>query len=420
MSVRPFRFLHCGDLHIEQPISGLHETPDHLRDAFLDAPLDSAAKVFQTAVSEDVDFVLLAGDIVQPQFAGPRGLHFLIERFRDLAARGVPVYWVGGEADPPESWPSGLELPGNVKFFPRHRVDECVVEIDGAPLARIIGSSAGAHRAIRYNDFHPDQNGLYTIALTYGEGDVSAMQGRGLNYWALGCRHARCTLATQPQTIHYPGTPQARWPEEVGVHGCTVAYVDERKQTRISLIPCDVARFSAERVIIDASIDQEGLLNRLRDRVRRLVESSPQTQWLVEWTIAGEGKLLTEMRRGDLASALLDELRQEFGYSQPAVWSVSLTPEDAAVFPPPWYEQDSIRGDFLRLIRQWQMNPDEPLGVENYVAETHQSGLLGPAAVEMDRSSRDAALREASLLGVELLGGGNDDENESQDKEVAS
>ena len=74
--------------------------------------------------------------------------------------------------------------------------------------------------------------------------------------------------------------------------------------------------------------------------------------------------------------------------------------------PPEWYEQETIRGDFLRAIRQLQMNPDEPLDLDSYLAEAasgrHAGRRRRPSPA---RPARDRVLREAAALGVDLLSG---------------
>src|SRR5262245_61855813 len=95
----PFRFLHASDLHLERPLSGITEAPDHLRSLFLEAPYQAAERLFELAVSEKVDFVVLAGDVLDPSLCGPRGPIFLCEQFRLLNDRSIVVYWAGGEVD---------------------------------------------------------------------------------------------------------------------------------------------------------------------------------------------------------------------------------------------------------------------------------------------------------------------------------
>jgi hypothetical protein len=149
----------------------------------------------------------------------------------------------------------------------------------------------------------------------------------------------------------------------------------------------------------------EDLEARLRERMHTLLESMPTTALLVSWKIAGRGPLLGSLRRGGVGTQLLDRLRGDYGYRSPAAWSVSLEVELSDTLPPEWYEQETIRGDFLRAIRQLQMNSEEPITLEQYLAEPHRAGMLAAAVALADKPSRDAVLREAAALGVDLLSG---------------
>ena len=405
MSTWPFRFVHAGDFHLEQPLMGVPEVPDHLRELFLEAPLTAARQVFDAALVEDVKFVVLSGDILQPSGAGPRGALFLAEQFARLAARGIGVYWAGGTFDPPEAWPAAVTLPENVHVFPRGRAENVVIHRDAEPLARLVGMCRDAQQPLRPTDFSADPAGLYTIGVIHGEPDAAVLQSSGIHYWALGGRHDRSTPQSGPRVVHYCGSPQGRRPEESGVHGCTLVQVDGQNCTRTSLIPTDAARWLSERVLVDETNSREDLETRLRERMHTLLEASPAVGLLVSWTIAGRGPLIGQLRRGRLAAELLQWLRGDYGYRSPAAWSVSLVAEISESLPPEWYEQETIRGDFLRAVRQLQMNPEEPLALHQYVSESHLAGTLAGIVSFGGKAARERALREAAVLGVDLLSG---------------
>src|SRR5688500_16143497 len=105
MSAGPFRFLHAAGFHLEQPLYGVGELPDHLRELFLEAPYLAAERVFESAVAQAVDFVVLVGDLLDPDLTGPRGPIFLLEQFARLHERGIAVYWAGRLADEADVWP---------------------------------------------------------------------------------------------------------------------------------------------------------------------------------------------------------------------------------------------------------------------------------------------------------------------------
>ncbi|MCC6124342.1 MAG: hypothetical protein IT426_05245 [Pirellulales bacterium] len=407
---------------MDQPLGGVSEVPGHLRELFIEAPYLAAEKVFEAAVLEGAAFLILAGNILRPLLAGPRAFLFLCEQFEKLAARGIDVYWSGGELDAPDDWPASLHLPGNVHVFPRGRVDEYLVSLEGIPAARISGTSREQRQPIRTGEFRPDSAGLFTVAVACGEADAS-MHDRGIHYWALGGRHERDTAsrdvlvpgrtqghedhspAASQTIIHYCGTPQGRRPDESGVHGCTLVQVDERNQARTAPIPCDAARWPAERIVIEPTATRQDLELRLRERLQSLRDASPKMNLLVSWTVAGEGELARELHRGRLASELLEGLRAEFGFDSPAAWSIGLEAELVEAIPPQWYERETIRGDFLRALEQLRVNPAAPLDIEEYLPESHRAGAQVSAAIVPEEATRRQILDEAALLGVELLGG---------------
>ena len=112
-----------------------------------------------------------------------------------------------------------------------------------------------------------------------------------------------------------------------------------------------------------------------------------------------------ELHSGRLAAELLDGLRAEFGFTAPVAWSISLETELADVIPPEWYEQENIRGDFLRAIEQLRMNTAESLNIDDYLPEPYRAGTLASAATIEETGVRRQVLNDAALLGIELLGG---------------
>ncbi len=405
MPNRPFRFLHAADFHLEMPLHGVGEVPEHLVDLFLEAPYAAAEQVFETALAEDAAFVVLSGDLLSPQHTGPRGPLFLVEQFARLAERGKPVYWVGGGVDPPEAWPPAIRLPENVRRFPVGRVEAFTAERDGEPLACVLGAGRGGRQAIHAAAFSPAPGGLVTLAAIHGTADPAALKQRGLHYWALGGRHDRSTPLGSPTLVHWPGTPQGRRPSESGMHGCTVVDVDEQGRLRTTLATTDVLRWLSERLVVDEATTRETLETQLRERMHTLVETNPNIDLLVSWTVAGTGPLLGKLRRGPLAAELLEWLRGEYGRRSPPAWSLGVEAEPSLAMPPEWLEQETIRADFLRAIRSYETNPDQALDLETYRPEGEWAEALGPGMARIEKPARRRVLHEAALLGVDLLTG---------------
>jgi len=72
---------------------------------------------------------------------------------------------------------------------------------------------------------------------------------------------------------------------------------------------------------------------------------------------------------------------------------------------PALYEQDTILGNYLRLIKEFQTNPAMPIDLERFIHERHVAGTLGTAARLTDPHTRQRVLQAAAELGVDLLAG---------------
>jgi hypothetical protein len=59
----------------------------------------------------------------------------------------------------------------------------------------------------------------------------------------------------------------------------------------------------------------------------------------------------------------------------------------------------------LRLVRQYQGDPDLPLRLEAYLSQRHIAGPLAAAIALESRQARDRVLRDVAVLGADLLGG---------------
>jgi hypothetical protein len=418
MSERPFRFLHAADFRLDAVMRGLPDVPDHLRDCLLDAPYTAARRVFDAAISEHVAFVLLSGNIVRPDLAGPRGVAFLIEQFERLKACNIDIYWTASESDRPESFP--VALPRNVHLFARDHIGEYLHTGDGPPLARIVGTSRGT-RALHPAEFVPDPVGLFSIAVACGEMGSGEIQLQGIHYWALGGRSERAILIEPtraptnavavgpavnevPTTAHYPGTPQGRGPEEFGSRGCTLVAVDESGRAKLSPVWCSAVEWRAESITVGPSTGRDELEAMCAQRIRALADHA-KSDLLVNWSIGGSGPMLTDLRRGKLRSELLEWLRIEHGLSSPFVWTVALETAPGAVLPTSLYDQETILGDYVRELRGYELDPAQPLEVESLLA----SGLAAESFAHLvainDAAARKRVLHEAALLGVDLLSG---------------
>jgi hypothetical protein len=437
MASGPFRFLHAADFRLEQPLCGVPETPDHLRTLFVEAPYDAASRVFDAAVGHGVDFVVLAGNLLDVVQAGPRGAIFLIEQFRRLAERKIQVYWAGGETDSPQRWPTALRLPENVHIFDCDRVEEIVHERYGKPLVRLLGASRAAGRRIDAARYACQKSDLFTIAVAPAAVQAEPLKSLPVDYWALGGRGTQATLLSPRPVAHDPGSPQGRTPHEAGPHGCTLVQVDGAERAHTTPLAAAVVVWHSAQVQLRHETTQVQLHAELRAQMQTLVERAAGTTLLVSWSIAGDGPLLSPLRHGTLATELLEGLRAEFGYHAPIAWSVGVHVEPGRAWPEGLLEQETLLGDFLRAMEQHRAEPQRELNLARYLSEStppharskalqclgdneglkfdsHDSSSPGSCHTEhadwtalarLDPPRRERVLHAAARLGYDLLSG---------------
>ncbi len=84
MAGESFRFIHASDFHLETPLGDLDAYPPALREQMATAPMKAAQAVLDAALVENIDFLVLAGDLLNPATAGPRGMSLLLNYFEKL------------------------------------------------------------------------------------------------------------------------------------------------------------------------------------------------------------------------------------------------------------------------------------------------------------------------------------------------
>jgi DNA repair protein SbcD/Mre11 len=417
-----FRFIHASDFHLEQPAVGLAELPDQLTELLMDAPYQAAKAVFDVAWNEDVDFLVLSGNILDCRLTGPRGPLFLIEQFERMAERNIRVYWAGGASDPSSRWPDAFVTPENVVRFSDKKVETIThYAEDGQPLANILGTAPSSGREVDVNRFplrdpaDALDEPLYRIAAACGRADPSELLKRNVDYWALGGRRQRSTPTIPPglsSVVHWPGSSQGRRPEEVGPFGCSLVRVDG-SSARISNLSCQAYEWSIERIALDEKSTRDDLFLTAAERIETLAQTPGRTvETLVTWEVEGSGPLLREIARHDVdgdqdraVTGILRDLLDEGAKREPSIWSIGIRASAPDVLSGAYYKQQSILGDYLRTISHYQMNPGETIELESFMTGHPMAEELEDVFRLEPPSVREEVLREAALLGLDLLGG---------------
>jgi DNA repair exonuclease SbcCD nuclease subunit len=249
------KFIHAADIHLDSPLRGLEGYEGAPVEEIRGATRRAFENLVQLAMDEEVQFVLLAGDLYDGDWRDYNtGLYFTRQMAR-LQDAGVGVFVVAGNHDAASQITKTLRPPQNVHVFAT-RAPETVV-LEGLGVA--IHGQGFPSRAVaedltrRYALAVPD---LFNIGLlhtsldgrpgheSYAPCSLDGLRSRGFQYWALGHVHNREVVAEEPWVV-FPGNTQGRHARETGPKGCSLVTVEAGSVDSVEHRPLDVVRWSA-------------------------------------------------------------------------------------------------------------------------------------------------------------------------------
>lgn len=405
MAKESFRFIHTSDFHLERPLQDILDLPEHLKRTLVEAPWKAAEAVFEHAVLENVDFIILAGDVLNPVSTGAQGIAFLLDHFETLRTRGIQVYWAGGVVDDVDRWPSAIALPPNVHVFSNKQAESFVFRRNQSALATIVGRSVDGNEIIRAAEYVHESDDTFVIAVAHGKADAQSLAAENINYWALGGRHQASIVQTEEPTIRYCGSPQARCLKEEGPHGFVLVDVDAQRQIQVHSVDADLVRYTEQDIDADDMALGRDLRAALAKRVARVQSEASGRHLLVKWRIHLDLENAAIVGPSALED-LLGWLRREFGSGQPCCWSTDIEILPPKELPSKWKDEDTILGDFLRTALEHRQEQAKKLSLKNLVdAEVPSSSLWHSTLMPANSAVQLSTLDKSTLLGVDLLRG---------------
>ena len=397
------KFLHASDLHLDHPYQGAPDVPSHIKSSLIDAAYDAAENIFDRAVDDQVDFVLLSGDIADVDRCGPRGISFLIDQFSKLGQNNIHVYWAGGEEDQLERWPAMLSALPNVTLFTTTLVEEVLHRRGGRVIASILGAGYD-RRKRRIAEFRAEETKAFPIGLCYGNLETEEIAKTGIRYWALGGNHIRRTFTRDDAMLVFPGTSQSRGPHESGIHGATSVSVNENGFIDSHFIPTDSVRWIEKRIRMTEGMAREEIRTMLEDEAFGMISESHEKLLLVDWQVAAEGKMNGTLHCNDWLAELKSWLCNEFGTPDHRLWSTQLEVLTPQKLPDEWFEEDTMLGDYLRSVKAHQQDATQQIDLTKYL-NSDISGEQAISAVQIDAQRKNEILKESAMMGVQLLSG---------------
>ena len=353
------RFIHASDLHIDSPLRGLDRYDGAPVDRLRSATRSALERLVDRALTERVDFLLLAGDIYDRDWQDfHTGLFFRGQMVR-LERAGIRCFIVQGNHDAQGVISRQLTLPSNVTVFSSRaaqtiRLDDLSVAIHGRSFPE---------REVNEDlvpSYPPPVPGFFNIGLlhtsltgraghdTYAPTDLPTLVAKGYDYWALGHVHAREVLNERPRIV-FCGNLQGRHAKETGVKGCELVTV-EAGRIEAEFIALDVVRWSQLSVPLDGVDRLESLNEAFARALEPVLAGTMDRLHAVRVTLTGSTELhrLEAAQPGTLAAAM-HAAAQDIG--TPEIWIEQVrldlsTPLDRARAA---QRQDAV-GELVRLV----------------------------------------------------------------------
>lgn len=317
-----FKFLHAADIHLDSPLHKLDYYEGAPAQEIRQATRRALDNLVQTAIAEEVSFVLIAGDLYDGDWKDYNtGLYFVsqISKLRDA---GIPVYIVAGNHDAASKITKSLRLPQNVHLYPSnkpstHRLEDPGVAIHGRSFA------TPAVKKDLSVDYPPPLPGYFNIGVLhtcasgreghepYAPCTLEGLRAKGYDYWALGHVHQFEVLSDDPPVV-FSGNIQGRHIRETGPKGCVLVTVDDRGRPGPVFKPLDVIRWIVADVNAAGAESGYEAVDRACDRISQLVDENEGVPLVVRVIIAGEtgahGELAADAERwaNEIRSAVID------------------------------------------------------------------------------------------------------------------
>jgi DNA repair exonuclease SbcCD nuclease subunit len=280
--MRPVRFIHTSDIHLDTSFSG-SGFPSWLGDRKREAIRATFRRILDNARLHEVDFVLIAGDLFEQDRITPDTLEFLRQQFESLSA--IRVFISPGNHDPfihgspyrEEAWPVNVHI-FKVEEFQSVELPDLGVRVTGFGF---VGACLEDHHFQRL----PVLSGeLFNIVLSHGSNmsrvpagksrhgpfTIEEIARKNIQYCALGHYHQQHRIPNpiDETQVWYSGIPEGRGWDEEGSCGYLLGEIADGalrvesqccNQYALNTLTVDCDGFSTREQILESILQQRGV-----------------------------------------------------------------------------------------------------------------------------------------------------------------
>ena len=409
------RFIHTADLHLDSPLRSLAARNPALGDLLRDASRRLLQRLIDTALEEQVDALLIAGDLFDGEQEDVHTAMVLQRELRRLQAVNIPVFIIWGNHDAETRFLESriLDLPDNVHAFDgrggrKHFANDRAV-VHGVSFTKrktpesLLGKYGKA-------DPHCFNIGMLHTSLTGADGHndyapctLNELIDKGFDYWALGHIHKRQIHHEQPAIV-MPGNPLGRHINEAGERSISLVTLASGEKPNIRSINLAPVRFERLPVSIDGIDDRKLAYEQMLEALNRCRDSMDTDVLIVRLELEGSSVLASSYQRD--RQTLLVALQTEYEHRDD-LWIDSVSARSLQL--PDEHEDAAESNHSIAAELQTLVGKDllESISLQEAVAEDLKqlskalppdlNGLFGATPEEEREFIRHSLLPDASV-----------------------
>jgi len=412
------KFIHCADIHLDTPLQGLAQYPGAPVNEIRNATRRAFERVLSAAISQKVDFVIVAGDLYDTGLKSFESALFFNKQMARLKDAGIGVYLIYGNHDAASKLIKQIRPPSNVHVF---RTSEAQTFLDDGLRVAIHGQSFATPEITDdlAAEYPPPKAGFFNIGVlhtnlagisehaNYAPCSLETLKNKGYQYWALGHVHNRQILCADPYIV-YPGNIQGRHGKEQGEKSCELVTVSDAGAISIETISTSVVPWFQTDIDASGCRTAEEVYEKLRLGLEAMLSQSSERVTAVRLRIFGTTDAHGELSRD------LEQVRHEAISIATECGKGLFWVERVEVSTSPRLNRDELLkrddpiGEVVRILATLRQDP-AALASWSAIAELQKKFpdelANGPEAVKLDVAVLSAAIDEAEGVLLSRLSG---------------
>ena len=306
-----FRFFHTADIHLDSPLVGLSNAEGHVAECIRAAPRVAFESLTGRAIEEQIDFMVIAGDLYDGAWRDYKTGLFFAEQMGRLNQAQIPVFLLHGNHDAQSRITKPLPLPNNVHVFGSRKaqtfgIEELKVALHGQSYREVALTDnlvpeypTPINGAFNIGVLHTALGGMAEHA-NYAPCSRDELVAKGYDYWALGHVHRGQVLHEKPYIV-FPGNLQGRHVRESGPKGACLVSVLEGEVIDVTTVELDSVRWSVLEVDITPAGGVHDVLDLIQGAIVRASEEADGRLLACRLVLIGQsdlhGRLVAEAEK---------------------------------------------------------------------------------------------------------------------------